>query len=138
MGEWLKVRVAGPHKRRRQGVSETEKKVAEEVSFRARSLELELRERVDNNTSKRLDSLANFVGIVAAVVFGVFGLGTYLLVQNLVQGAIAEGTAFDARLEARFERLERSLQSDMATELARMTLEELCPKVGDVPHQAAV
>lgn len=66
----------------------TEKVVADEVSFRARALELEMRERVDNNTRERLDATANFVGIVAAVVFGVFGLGTYLLVQNLVRSEV--------------------------------------------------
>jgi len=104
-------------------VSETEKTVAEEVSFRARALELELRERVDNNTAQRLDSLANFVGIVAAVVFGVFGLGTYLLVQNIVQGAIEEGTPFDARIDARFERLNSSLNATVASEVEGIALE---------------
>lgn len=104
-------------------MSETEKTVAEEVSFRARALELELRERVDNNTAQRLDSLANFVGIMAAVVFGVFGLGTYLLVQNIVQGAIEEGTPFDARINARFERLNVSLNATIATEVEEIAME---------------
>ncbi len=106
----------------------TEKVVADEVSFRARALELDMRERVDQNTRERLDATANFVGIVAAVVFGIFGLGTYLLVQSLVGGEVRTQLSerlgvLEADVARSIDDQGRTVTASVDAEIERMNVE---------------